>query len=125
MKFACACGNVIYDITDNLRYKAHFVSDEDYFNLLDEIDASIEDFGTQAKAASEANEQLSQRDVENLIMKIRIAIGDAKRLMYQCSRCGRLYVDDHQRHLQQFLAENPSRSEGILRSVKTTRDEAP
>ena len=37
-KFQCVCGNIISDNTDFISYKARFVSDQDYFDLCDEIE---------------------------------------------------------------------------------------
>lgn len=45
MKFLCECGHPIYDQTDYLPYKAHVISDQDWFNFLDTIDDAIEKTG--------------------------------------------------------------------------------
>lgn len=37
-KFQCVCGKLISDNTDFISYKARFVSDQDYFDLCDEIE---------------------------------------------------------------------------------------
>lgn len=37
-KIDCVCGNLISDNTDFISYKAQFIADQDYFDLLDEIE---------------------------------------------------------------------------------------
>lgn len=81
MKFTCICGAVIRDQSDYLPNKAHVVPDECYFDLLDFIDDAIEKSGPTAA------------DKEAAAMRVRGKIHDFTKLMYQCSRCGRIYVD--------------------------------
>ncbi|AZA98511.1 hypothetical protein EG359_02325 [Chryseobacterium joostei] len=37
-KIQCNCGQIIPDQSDFIKHKAHFVADQDYFDLLDEIE---------------------------------------------------------------------------------------
>ena len=42
MKIGCECGSLIIDTTDNLPWKAHFISDKNWFDFQDSIDEAIE-----------------------------------------------------------------------------------
>jgi len=39
VKLQCRCGAVIRDQTDFISYKAYLVADEDWFDVLDDVDA--------------------------------------------------------------------------------------
>ncbi|MBV8072530.1 MAG: hypothetical protein JO270_21690, partial [Acidobacteriaceae bacterium] len=54
MKISCHCGATIYDQTDYLPHKAHFVPDQDWFDVLGAIDDAIEKSGPSAKEKEEA-----------------------------------------------------------------------
>ncbi|MHA7966802.1 hypothetical protein ACX93W_22070 [Paenibacillus sp. CAU 1782] len=82
MHFKCQCGYVIRDITDHLPYKGHLVSDQDFFDLLDEIDKAIENSGP------------SPEEKEEAIMKARSSFYDLTKTIYQCSSCGNLFFDE-------------------------------
>lgn len=47
-KIQCVCGNIISDNTDFIVYKAHFIADQDYFDLRDEIENK--DYSEQNKS---------------------------------------------------------------------------
>lgn len=47
-KIQCLCGYLISDNTDFISYKARFIADQDYFDLLDEIENK--DFYSQANS---------------------------------------------------------------------------
>ena len=81
MKISCSCGEVIRDQTDYLSSKAHLIADQDW-----------EDFAE----SSEKQKRLDRSYV---------------RLCYQCSACGRLYIEDPSRALQCFVPE------GVLTGV--------
>jgi hypothetical protein len=81
MKFNCICGEVIRDQSDYLPNKAYVVPDESYFDLLDFIDDAIEKSGPTAA------------DKEAAAMRVRGKITGITRHMFQCSGCGRIYVD--------------------------------
>lgn len=42
-KFQCSCGHVIMDNTDYLSYKAHYISDQDFCDFLDELEDNSKD----------------------------------------------------------------------------------
>jgi hypothetical protein len=78
MKIGCKCGAVIYDQTDFLSYKAHFVADQDWFDF------------------AESTEKNGRVDASLV------------RQCYQCRACGRLYIDDFNRELRSFVPEEQS-----------------
>jgi hypothetical protein len=82
MKINCACGHQIIDGTDEMPNKAHVLPDQGWGELLDAIDAAIEQSGPTAA------------DKDSACRDIRTRLSKAMRLAWQCSACGSLYVDD-------------------------------
>lgn len=91
MKIGCHCGATIYDQTDYLPHKAHYIPDQDVFEVLDAIDDAIEKSGPTAK------------EKEAACMKVRRLIGKLSRSAWQCRVCGRVYIDDQAHKLQQLV----------------------
>lgn len=89
MKIECKCGDYIPDTTDYLPYKAHIIGDKDYFDFLDSIDEAIES---------------KKKNRERLCMDVRSAV--PSKLAWECSTCGRLYLDDKHGNLVSYLPEN-------------------
>ena len=87
MKFTCLCGTVIRDNTDYQEDKAYFIPDQSHERTVEAIDGG----------ASPWNEL---RKVE--------------RVMYQCTSCARLWLENTDRKLCCFAPE-PSTQFGILR----------
>jgi hypothetical protein len=85
MKFPCPCGHEIYDGPDQNPNIGHLIPDQDWFRLLDSIDAAIEGHHPTAK------------DKEAACMSVRYLIGDISRRIWQCSECGRLWINDRER----------------------------
>ncbi len=81
MKIYCKCGNIISDSTDNIPYKAHIITDQNYHVFWQEIDTMIEDAIEQCLYRLYAHAQLA----------------------YQCTCCGRLYIDDGSPQLYEFI----------------------
>jgi len=77
MKISCECGNLILDITDKLKNKAHFISDEVWFQYLNEVDEAIENPGK------------TPLEREKKCMKIRS--NDYFDPMWECTHCGRIH----------------------------------
>jgi hypothetical protein len=102
MKITCACGHLIVDGTDQLPHKAHLIPDQDYFGFLNGIDAVIDDVHAGRITPHDA------------YMAVRHA--HASRLTWQCSKCGRLYVDDRQHKLNIYVPASTQDSKEILRS---------
>ena len=82
MKILCQFGYQIVDGTDSLPHKAHVVSDQVWFDLLDEIDVVIE------------GSRNSKADREKACMRVREILGRKARPAWQCSGCGTLHMDD-------------------------------
>ena len=79
MKFACACGNVIRDQTDYQPHKAHLISDQDLFDVLEISDArSREWFPALTRA------------------------------LYECRQCGRIWLEADGNELIAFIPEKQS-----------------
>lgn len=95
MKIPCECGALIPDITDFLSYKAHFIPDQVWFELLDVIDEAIE----RSDPTAEAKEAAS--------MRVRTLIGNLTRCAWQCRDCGKLHIDDHNHNLRVFTPGKP------------------
>ena len=110
MKIPCACGRLIPDISDSLPYKAHFISDQVWFELLDAMDEAIERSGPTAEAKEAAS------------MNLRTLIGDLSRCAWQCTNCGRLYLDDHQYNLKVFVPEKADFSRELFRHEPRVAD---
>ena len=100
MKIECRCGALIFDSTDNLPDKAHFVPDKSWNRLWENIDAAIEKSGP------------SPDEKEAACMELRSS--KYFRTMWQCGACGRLYIDDEQNELHVFEPESLSTSKRIL-----------
>lgn len=95
MNFRCECGQRIHDNTDYLSYKGYLMSDQDQFDLLDEIDDAIEKSGPSAS------------DKEEAAMRIRSLTSTLFKTVYQCPNCGNLFIDnDHDRSLEMFRGAN-------------------
>lgn len=93
MKIGCHCGSVIPDQTDYLSFKAHLVADRDW-----------EDFTVSSELSGEIDSSYV-------------------RSCYQCTECGRLYVEDASRKLHSFV---PERSQtAVLGSCKGSAWRAP
>jgi hypothetical protein len=98
LKIGCECGGVIIDQTDYLPYKAHLISDQDWFDFLDAIDEVVEKSGP------------TNRDKENVLMCVRSLAAKLAKSIYQCTSCGRLYVQNLRHEFEVF--EKPFKFEG-------------
>jgi hypothetical protein len=94
MNFRCECGQRIHDTTDYLSYKGYLISDQDQFDLLDEIDDAIEKSGP------------SSTDKEEAAMRIRSLISTLFKTVYQCSNCGNFFIDNDPPRLEMFRGAN-------------------
>ncbi len=106
MKINCLCGGAIIDQSDYLPDKAHIIPDENYFPLLESIDDAIEKSGPSAA------------EKEAAAMHIRRLIGDISKRIYQCSDCGRIYIDGPARtwSIYQFNPADDAIPRELLRS---------
>ncbi|WP_162933090.1 hypothetical protein [Roseovarius sp. EL26] len=91
VKIKCECGAVIPDQTDNLSFKGYVFGDKDWFNFWDIVDEAIEN-----PPAVETKEQTA----------MRIRRSEKTRMAWECFQCGRLYMDDSQSQLVQYVPIN-------------------
>jgi hypothetical protein len=115
MKIGCICGNVLRDQTDYVPYKAHFVADQDYEDLLVGIEQQLAGILMQGLGTPAATTQ-----TQLLGRVFWDAMRSYTRTMYQCSNCGRLCLDDPDdlRELQWFKPEDDRQWKRVLASVK-------
>lgn len=92
MKIHCACGATIHDGADDLPHKAHIIPDQRWNRLFDDIDNLIE------------NECATSAQRNAACTKIRAMVSATVRLAWQCSACGRIYADDANAKLNEYVA---------------------
>lgn len=118
MKILGECGHTIYDQTDYISYKAFFVADQDYFDLCDAIDEQFEKLAADIVPSASA-ETDAEAAVQQAIRNARNAIGKyTRRAIYQCSACGRLFVDDAQFKCQIFIPKDDPVPKNLMRSIE-------
>jgi len=108
MKIHCECGKILHDQADNLPHMAHFIPDEDWLGVLEAMDQVVSDVAAR------------RLTVEAAQMAVRRVQVQASRHMYQCDKCGRLFVDDRQRNANIYDPVSDKDSKQILRG----RDQA-
>jgi len=104
MKITCHCGALVVDQTDALPHKGHVIPDQDWHPVFDGIDLIIDDL-----VAGRSN-------AETACMKIRSIVGTASRFIYQCTHCGRLFVNDHHHQTREFVPATAATCKQVLRS---------
>ena len=105
MKFLCECGHKILDITDSVSFKAHIIPDQDWFDLLNEIDKAIEKSGP------------TEKDKENAAMQIRMYISKLTKTLFQCQNCGNVFfAKKNSDQLEMFRGSNENVDKNILQS---------
>jgi hypothetical protein len=100
MKIKCLCGNLIVDQTDELPTKAHYISDRHWFQFLESIDDAIEKSGP------------SPQEKEKACNNVRKT--NSFRSMWQCSECGRIFIDDKNYQLHIFKPESVETNKEIF-----------
>ena len=100
MKFLCPCGNLVYDGTDNLPHKAHFIADQDWDAFWEQVDAAVEKSGPSAAAKEAA------------VMRLRSL--RMFRPAWQCHSCGRVHLDDTTHTVRTFAPEPGDPAIGIF-----------
>ncbi|MDE6780987.1 MAG: hypothetical protein K2J40_05965 [Ruminococcus sp.] len=96
----CYCGYKIHDSSDHLSYKGRIMSDQDYFDYLDSVSSII---GSECP------------DRKKLVDNFYFRVPDMTKTVYQCSQCGRLYIEEDNK-LFCFKPENHTNN-GVLKSV--------
>src|SRR6476659_685374 len=98
MKFRCECGTVIRDQTDPLPYKAHFIADQDYNDLIELLEtelARVADIVEQGSREDGTARRTRAVAVESAKWALHRYLREyAGRVLYQCPHCGRLDLDD-------------------------------
>lgn len=89
MKIRCSCEELIPDQTDYLSYKARIIGDKNYFDFLDAVDDAI------------ASDYPDKETLMNQIRKL-----EPSRMAWECLSCGRLYFDDADRNLVEYVPAN-------------------
>ncbi|BFT69364.1 hypothetical protein [Paenibacillus sp. P36] len=112
MKFLCECGHAIYDQTDYLSYKAYLISDQDWFNFLDEIDDAIEKTGSTTE------------EKEKALMRVRSLAINLTKLVYQCDECGNIFFNNSynsspQLEMFRSCSDNPNKI--LLKSAEADK----
>src|SRR3974377_2190293 len=108
MKIHCPCGAVISDSTDGLPRKGHLIPDQEWVPLCTTVEKVIADAASGRVA------------LEAAFTQVHLILGDARRLVYQCRDCGRLFINDRQHQTHQYTTASDEACKEILRS----RDEA-
>lgn len=106
MKLMCECGHTIYDQTDYLSYKAYLISDQDWFDFLEEIDKAIEESGPTPK------------DKERACMEIRMLLSKLNKKVYQCQNCGNMFFQNNSRQFEIFKSNKDNPNKTLLQSAK-------
>ena len=96
MKIECTCGATIHDAGDSLPDKAHVIPDKSLFPLLDAFDDIVLN-----RCNTAAEREAACTHLRSLLMK---ATGTA----WQCTTCGRLYIDGANRQLNTYAPEGQS-----------------
>lgn len=105
MNFLCECGYKILDISDSVTFKARIIPDQDWFNLLDEIDKAIEKSGP------------TEKDKENAAMQVRMYISNLTKILYQCQNCGNIFfAKKNTDQLEMFKSSNENVDKNLLQS---------
>jgi predicted RNA-binding Zn-ribbon protein involved in translation (DUF1610 family) len=100
MKFGCECGATIYEITDNLPYKAWLIRDREWDAFWNAVDDAVEKSGPTAK------------EKEDACMGLRSMLNTLS--AFQCSNCGRLHIV-RQGQIKSFVPETPETSKDIFK----------
>jgi hypothetical protein len=90
--FTCVCGGFRFlGSADDRPYAAHFLPEQQWYPFWDAVDAAVESSGPSAREKADA------------CMALRAW---PARSLWQCPRCGALYVEDPQGGTHRFLPES-------------------
>lgn len=90
MYIVCRCGHRIHDNTDRIPYKGRIIADQDWFDFLDRIEMALQ--------SNAGRKELCMNDYMDIVHY-------ADTCIYQCTCCGRLYLDDGQGGFDTFIPE--------------------
>lgn len=97
-KLGCKCGHVIVDQTDRLPYKGSFINAVDEDSYFDEIEAILNSLQNFNSSAAQSYSQV--------IDKITSAYIQNSRDIYECTQCGRLWMQTSNNHFIPFKSES-------------------
>lgn len=106
MHFYCKCGNRISDTTDFIPYKAHLIADQDFDDLLESIEQLMNQVVNNPKVLDK-----SINTMYDLLYK-------ANKSVYQCEKCGNLFIDGKGNTLEAFQPETDEMNKHLLQSIK-------
>ncbi|MEZ4850629.1 MAG: hypothetical protein R3B93_18845 [Bacteroidia bacterium] len=92
MKIKCTCNHLIIDQTDYLKHKGYLISDTQWFDFWDAIDGAIEQSGPSSKEKEAAAMRLRKKDIF--------------KVLWECTNCGKLYVDGKNGELISYSPDN-------------------
>jgi hypothetical protein len=120
-KLGCTCGHVISDNTDNLPYKAYFLPDEEVYSTLDIFGGEVAEFlearerGKQIQWLQEHGGLPRDLTLKRILSRSFLhPIFGAGRMMYECERCGRVWLEasPNENHYLSYVPE--SARKGVL-----------
>jgi len=82
VEFECSCGVQFINSTDDRRYVARFVPDQDNDAFWDLIDSAVEESGP------------TPLDKERAVMDLRASLFNNHPYVWQCHGCGIVYISD-------------------------------
>lgn len=103
MKIPCHCGYEILDVTDDVPQKGHLIPDQDWFATYDALDGLIDEV-----ADGRSSKELAYHRAREIVSR-------SARPMWQCRKCGRLYIDGLDKQLRCFNPEGGSTAFELLR----------
>lgn len=95
------------------------IADQDSFDLCDKVEEQIKKLVANIEYAAS-----NKIDVDVLIEDTMIDLSEniidyyGRRTIYQCSGCGRLFVDDNQFDTHVFIPQDDSVPKNLLRSIE-------
>jgi hypothetical protein len=117
-KIECACGNVIRSSINPVRHKAHFVANQDIDDMETEVEKCLDQLEILIRqATSEVN---LGHEIRLLKDKVLYWTNFYQRRMYQCTQCGRLYIQDSENKTRriEFVPAYPIEHPHLLQSIK-------
>jgi hypothetical protein len=125
MKFACPCGHAISDTTDFLPYKGYITPDESWEDWLDTFSSALRDLadyhatGAVTPWMTKMMNILGARasDHRELLSETMLQwSAKFSRPIYECTECGRLFVDPGSKSNQMLSYKPEDDTRGILRA---------
>ena len=105
MKIQCDCGKIVHDGTDDLPHKAHLIPDQQWNSLFEALDWLIEN---RCHTAIQRDEACNQ---------VRLLVTKIARTAWQCTACGRLFIEDDARNIHCYPPGYPDTARELLRDV--------